>query len=86
MASHVRGAVLRPIEVLFVHQDLAQCDRALGFDRRRSPSGGRQARDAVRVGVQTSVYDNAIRVDNVQHALTAIDKILRVLYAEDNSS
>jgi aspartyl/asparaginyl beta-hydroxylase (cupin superfamily) len=43
-------------------------------------------RDAVRGGVRTSEYDNAVRVDNVQHALTAIDKILKVLSAEDYSS
>ena len=43
-------------------------------------------RDAVRGGVQTAEYDNAVRVDNVQHALTAIDKILRVMSAEDYSS
>ena len=43
-------------------------------------------RDAVRGGVQTSEYDNAVRVDNVQHALTAIDKILKVFSAEDYSS
>ena len=43
-------------------------------------------RDSVRGGVQTAEYDNAVRVDNVQHALTAIDKILRVLSAEDYSS
>lgn len=42
-------------------------------------------RDAVRGGVQTTEYDNAIRVDNVQHALTAIEKILRTLSAEDYS-
>ena len=42
-------------------------------------------RDAVRGGVQTSEYDNAVRVDNVQHALTAIDKILKVFSAEDYS-
>ena len=36
-------------------------------------------RKAVRGGVQTSEYDNAVRVDNVQHALTAIDKIPETL-------
>jgi aspartyl/asparaginyl beta-hydroxylase (cupin superfamily) len=43
-------------------------------------------RDTVRGGVQTAEYDNAVRVDNVQHALTAIDKILKVLSAEDYCS
>ncbi len=43
-------------------------------------------RDAVRGGVQSTEYDNAVRVDNVQHALTAVDKILKVLSAEDYSS
>jgi aspartyl/asparaginyl beta-hydroxylase (cupin superfamily) len=43
-------------------------------------------RDAVRGGVQTSEYDNAVRVDNVQHALTAIDKILKVFSEEDYPS
>jgi hypothetical protein len=33
-------------------------------------------RKTVRGGVQTTEYDNVIRVDNVQHALAAIDKIL----------
>ena len=43
-------------------------------------------RAAARGGVQTSEYDNAVRVDNVQHALTAIDKVLRTFSAEDYSS
>jgi len=42
-------------------------------------------RDSVRGGVQTTEYDNAVRIDNVQHALTAIDMILRVLSAADYS-
>ena len=40
-------------------------------------------RDAVRGGVQTSEYDNAVRIDNVQHALTAIDKVLNALTEND---
>jgi Aspartyl/Asparaginyl beta-hydroxylase len=40
-------------------------------------------REAVRGGIQTSEYDNSIRVDNVQHALAAIDKILTVFSASD---
>ncbi len=42
-------------------------------------------RKAVCGGVQTSEYDNAVRIDNVQHALTAIDKILKAFSAEDYS-
>ncbi len=42
-------------------------------------------RQAVRGGVQSTEYDNAVRVDNVQHALTAVDKILKVLSAADYS-
>jgi hypothetical protein len=40
-------------------------------------------RSTARGGVQTSEYDNAIRVDNVQHALTAIAKILDVFSPAD---
>jgi hypothetical protein len=43
-------------------------------------------REAVRGGVRTSEYDNAIRIDNVQHSLTALDKILKVFSPEDYSS
>jgi aspartyl/asparaginyl beta-hydroxylase (cupin superfamily) len=43
-------------------------------------------RESVRGGVQSTEYDNAVRVDNVQHAITAVDKILKVLSAEDNCS
>ena len=42
-------------------------------------------RETVRGGVQSSEYDNAVRVDNVQHALTAIDKILKAFSEEDYS-
>jgi hypothetical protein len=40
-------------------------------------------RDALRGGVRTSESDNTVRVDNVQHALTAIDKVLDVFTEED---
>ncbi len=40
-------------------------------------------RDRVRGGVRTTVYDNAIRVDNVQHNLMAIQKVLGLLNAAD---
>jgi hypothetical protein len=40
-------------------------------------------REAVRGGVQTSEYDNSVRVDNVQHSLAAVGKILTVFSAED---
>lgn len=40
-------------------------------------------RDRVRGGVRTTVYDNAIRVDNVQHSLMALLKILEHLPAAD---
>lgn len=40
-------------------------------------------RDRVRGGVRTTVYDNAIRVDNVQHSLMALLKILQHLPAPD---
>jgi hypothetical protein len=34
------------------------------------------ARDRVRGGLRTTVYDNQIRVDNVQHVLMAVQKVL----------
>jgi hypothetical protein len=40
-------------------------------------------REVARGGVRTSEIDNTVRVDNVQHALTAIDKILKTFSAED---
>jgi hypothetical protein len=40
-------------------------------------------RGAVRGGMQTSEYNSSIRVDNVQHALTAIEKILDLFSAGD---
>jgi hypothetical protein len=40
-------------------------------------------RDAVRGGVRTTVYDNSIRVDNVQHNLLAILKIVKVFTSAD---
>ena len=40
-------------------------------------------RDRVRGGVKTTVYNNAIRVDNVQHTLMAVQKILQTLTPED---
>jgi len=40
-------------------------------------------RDAVLGGVRTTVYDNSIRVDNVQHSLMAALEILEYLPAED---
>jgi hypothetical protein len=40
-------------------------------------------RDAVFGGVRTTVYDNSIRVDNVQHSLMAALEILEHLPAED---
>ena len=43
-------------------------------------------RETVRGGVRTSEYDNAVRIDNVQHSLTALDKILKVFSREDYSS
>jgi aspartyl/asparaginyl beta-hydroxylase (cupin superfamily) len=42
-------------------------------------------RETVRGGVQSSEYDNAVRVDNVQHTLTATDKILTAFSEEDYS-
>jgi hypothetical protein len=36
-----------------------------------------------RGGVRTRVYDNVIRVDNVQHAFMGIQKILREMTDED---
>jgi hypothetical protein len=40
-------------------------------------------RDRVQGGVRTTVYDNSIRVDNVQHSLMALLKILEHLPAQD---
>ena len=40
-------------------------------------------RDRLRGGVRTCEYDNAVRVDNVQHCLMAIYKVLDVFSAED---
>jgi hypothetical protein len=34
-------------------------------------------RERLRGGMRTTVYDNAIRVDNVQHVLMGVQKILR---------
>lgn len=42
-----------------------------------------QQKDRVRGGVRTTVYDNSIRIDNVQHSLMAALKILEHLPAED---
>lgn len=42
-----------------------------------------QKRDAVRGGVPTTVYDNIVRIDNIQHNLMAILKILREFAPED---
>ena len=33
-------------------------------------------RDALRGGVRNTVYDNVVRVDNVQHNLMAVFKVL----------
>ena len=40
-------------------------------------------RDAVRGGLRTTVYDNEIRVDNVQHVLMAVHKVLATFREED---
>jgi hypothetical protein len=40
-------------------------------------------REKVQGGLRTTVYDNAIRVDNVQHLLMALQKILQLFKAED---
>jgi len=40
-------------------------------------------RDRVRGGIRTSVYDNEIRVDNVQHNLMAVRKVLATFKPED---
>ena len=40
-------------------------------------------RDRVRYGLRTTVYDNAIRVDNVQHVLLGVFRITRTFSAED---
>ena len=39
-------------------------------------------RDTVYGGLRTTEYDNRIRVDNVQHALMGIQRILRMFGAE----
>ena len=39
-------------------------------------------KDAVRGGLRTTVYDNSIRVDNVQHGLMGILRILKEFSAE----
>lgn len=36
--------------------------------------------ERVRGGLRTEVYDNELRVDNVQHALSAVQSMLQVLY------
>lgn len=40
-------------------------------------------RGLVRGGIRTTVYNNVIRVDNVQHVLMAVQKILRLFGPED---
>lgn len=40
-------------------------------------------RDRLRGGMRTTVYDNAIRVDNVQHVLMGVQKILREFKESD---
>ena len=40
-------------------------------------------RDKVRGGLRTTVYDNEIRVDNVQHGLMAALEILDTFEAND---
>jgi hypothetical protein len=40
-------------------------------------------RGRVRGGLRTTVYDNSIRVDNVQHVLMALQKVLRVFQPDD---
>ncbi|MBI4703569.1 MAG: hypothetical protein HY744_20855, partial [Deltaproteobacteria bacterium] len=40
-------------------------------------------RERVRGGVRTTVWDNTIRVDNVQHNLLAVLKILHAFAPED---
>lgn len=40
-------------------------------------------RERVRGGLRTTVYDNSIRVDNVQHVLMAVQKILRTFEPTD---
>ncbi len=42
-----------------------------------------QKRDFLRGGVRTTIYDNVVRVDNVQHNLLAIFKILAAFRDED---
>jgi hypothetical protein len=42
-----------------------------------------QKRDLLRGGVPTTVYDNIVRIDNIQHNLMAILKILREFGPED---
>ena len=41
------------------------------------------ARERVRGGLRTSVYNNKVRVDNVQHVLMGVQKILQQFEAED---
>jgi Aspartyl/Asparaginyl beta-hydroxylase len=74
-AGHYRSAILRGLRSLF--QLTFKDDVDMFFISKRN---------AVRGGVQTSEYDNSIRVDNVQHALTAIDKILNVFNGDDYAS
>ena len=40
-------------------------------------------RARVRGGLRTTVYDNEIRVDNVQHGLMALLDILKIFEPED---
>jgi hypothetical protein len=40
-------------------------------------------RERVRGGMRTTVYDNRIRVDNVQHVLMGVQKIVREFAPED---
>jgi hypothetical protein len=40
-------------------------------------------RRRLRGGIRTTVYDNAIRVDNVQHVLMGVQKILREFKESD---
>lgn len=40
-------------------------------------------RDRLQGGIRTTVYDNAVRVDNVQHILMGVQKIIREFQPED---
>ena len=40
-------------------------------------------RDRVKGGLRTTVFNNKIRVDNVQHVLMAVQKIIRAFEPED---